>query len=68
MLNFKIKYSCEKNLLITNKSKKNENLLEEDDIRKVVLCGLGIEENHARIVKDNDTGKYFIEALSESSS
>ena len=31
----------------------------------MILCGLGIEENHARIVRDNN--KYFLEALSESS-
>jgi hypothetical protein len=42
ILNFKVKYSCERDLLITNNNRNDENLLDEDSIRKVKLCGLGI--------------------------
>lgn len=35
-----------------------------ENYAKIVLCGLGIEENHAKIIKYGD--KYFIEALSDS--
>ncbi len=64
LLNFKVKYSCENNLLVANKNmKKNKDILEFDSTNKVILCGLGIEENHAKITKEN--GKMFIEALSE---
>lgn len=37
-----------------------------ENFAKIVLCGLGIEENHAKIIKKGE--KYFIEALSETSS
>jgi len=33
-----------------------------EDFAKIVLCGLGIEENHAKIIHKDD--KYYIEALS----
>ena len=36
-----------------------------ESFAKIVLCGLGIEENHAKIVQKGD--RYFIEALSETS-
>jgi len=60
-LNFKIRYSCEKDLLVTNKSTK-KSAKGYEDFAKIVLCGLGIEENHAKILRKGD--QYFIEALS----
>ena len=61
LLNDKVRYSCEKNLLITNKNNKKDGKGLED-YAKIVLCGLGIEKNHAKIVRKDD--RYFIEALS----
>ena len=57
LLNFKIRYSCEKDLLITNKNNK-KSIKGMEEYAKIVLCGLGIEENHAKIIKKGD--KYFI--------
>jgi hypothetical protein len=43
--------------LITNKNNKKSSKGMEN-FAKIVLCGLGIEENHAKIVKSGD--RYFI--------
>ena len=57
LLNHKVRYSCEKDLLVTNKNNK-KNAKGMEDYAKIVLCGLGIEQNHARIIRKNDS--YFI--------
>ena len=57
LLNYKVRYSCEKDLLITNKNNK-KNGKGMQNFAKIVLCGLGIEENHAKITKVKD--RYFI--------
>lgn len=57
LLNYKVRYSCEKDLLIINKNNKKAGKGMEN-LAKIVLCGLGIEENHAKITKVKD--RYFI--------
>lgn len=42
LLSYKIRYSCEKDLLITNKNNK-KSIKGMEDYAKIVLCGLGIE-------------------------
>jgi hypothetical protein len=41
----------------------NKNL-KEGGRNKLILCGLGVEDRHARLYEIN--GKFFIETLSES--
>lgn len=41
-LNYKVRYACEKDLLITNKNNK-KTAKGMEDFGKIVLCGLGIE-------------------------
>ena len=43
--------------MITNKNNKKDGKGLED-YAKIVLCGLGIEKNHAKITRKGD--KYFI--------
>lgn len=57
LLSFKIKYSCEEELYVGNKN------LKEGGKNKLVLCGLGVEDRHARLYETN--GKFFIEPLCE---
>lgn len=62
LLCHKVRYSCERDLLITNKNSREVGVGMEQ-FAKIVLCGLGIEKHHATITKHND--KYYIQALSE---
>lgn len=42
MLNYKVRYSCERDILITNKNNKKSLKPDMDECAKVVLCGLGV--------------------------
>lgn len=64
LLNYKIKYSCEEELYIGNKNLRDGSSMKH----RLILCGLGVEDRHARIYqlgKDAEC-RYFIESLSES--
>ena len=60
LLSFKIKYSCQEELYVGNKN------LKEGGRNKLILCGLGVEDRHARLYEMN--GKFFIETLGEQAS
>lgn len=52
LLSFKIKYSCEEELYVGNKN------LKEGGKNRLILCGLGVEDRHARLYEIN--GGYWI--------
>ncbi len=41
LLNYKVRYSCEKDILVTNKNNK-KSIKGMEEFAKIVLCGLGI--------------------------
>ena len=60
LLNYKIQYSCEEELYIGNKNFTYPNTnYNKAHTNRLILCGLGVEDRHARIISSAILKEYY---------